>query len=173
MDIILKVEHLKKYFAVNVGGPYARHMASLKAVDDVSFEVGRGETVGLVGETGCGKTTVGRTIVSLYKPTAGTITYCDENLCVMTGEAMRKVRSKLQMIFQDPYASLNPRMTVGNIIEEPMDIFSIGTMAERRERVQEPVSYTHLRAHETRHDLVCRLLLEKKKTKRNEKKRQK
>lgn len=137
MDTILKVEHLKKYFGVNVGGLYARHMASLKAVDDVSFEVGRGETVGLVGETGCGKTTVGRTIVSLYKPTAGTITYCDENLCVMTGEAMRKVRSKLQMIFQDPYASLNPRMTVGNIIEEPMDIFSIGTMAERRERVQE------------------------------------
>jgi len=137
MDTILKVEHLKKYFSVNVGGPYARHMASLKAVDDVSFEVGRGETVGLVGETGCGKTTVGRTIVGLYAPTAGTITYCGQNLCVLTHEAMRKVRSKLQMIFQDPYASLNPRMTVGNIIEEPMDIFNIGTIAERRERVQE------------------------------------
>ncbi|MCX6084906.1 MAG: dipeptide ABC transporter ATP-binding protein [Caldiserica bacterium] len=137
MDTILKVEHLKKYFAVNVGGPFTRQMASLKAVDDVSFDVGRGETVGLVGETGCGKTTVGRTIVGLYKPTAGAITYCDQNLCVLTNEAMRKVRSKLQMIFQDPYASLNPRMTVGNIIGEPMDIFSIGTLAERRERVQE------------------------------------
>ena len=137
METILKVEHLKKYFAINVGGPFARHMASLKAVDDVSFEVGRGETLGLVGETGCGKTTVGRTIVGLYAPTAGTITYCDENLCALSREAMRKVRSKLQMIFQDPYASLNPRMTVGNIIEEPMDIFNIGTMAERRERVQE------------------------------------
>jgi len=137
MDTILKVEHLKKYFAVNVGGPFTRKMASLKAIDGVSFDVGRGETVGLVGETGCGKTTVGRTIVGLYKPTAGTITYCDENLCALTQEAMRKVRSKLQMIFQDPYASLNPRMTVGNIIGEPMDIFRIGTVAERQERVQE------------------------------------
>ena len=137
MDTILRVEHLKKYFAVNTGGPFNRAMSSLKAVDDISFDVGRGETVGLVGETGCGKTTIGRTIVGLYKPTAGTITYCDENLCTMTPEAMRKVRHKLQMIFQDPYASLNPRMTVGGIVEEPMDIFGIGTVKERHERVQE------------------------------------
>jgi oligopeptide transport system ATP-binding protein len=137
MDPILKVEHLKKYFAVNVGGPFARRMASLKAVDDVSFAIGRGETVGLVGETGCGKTTIGRTIVGLYKPTSGTVTYCGEDLCALTPEAMRKVRQKLQMIFQDPYASLNPRMTVGGIVGEPMDIFGIGTIQERRERVQE------------------------------------
>jgi oligopeptide transport system ATP-binding protein len=135
MDAILRVEHLKKYFAVNTGGPLARRMGTLKAVDDVSFEVGRGETVGLVGETGCGKTTVGRTIVGLYKPTAGSIYYCDENLCTKTAENMRRVRQKLQMIFQDPYASLNPRMTVGSIVEEPMDIFGIGTMQERRARV--------------------------------------
>jgi oligopeptide transport system ATP-binding protein len=137
METILRVDHLKKYFAVNLGGPFASKMASLKAVDDVSFDVGRGETLGLVGETGCGKTTIGRTIVGLYRPTAGTVTYCDENLCALTPEAMRKVRRKLQMIFQDPYASLNPRMTVGGIVQEPMDIFRIGTVQERHERVQE------------------------------------
>jgi oligopeptide transport system ATP-binding protein len=137
METILRVDHLKKYFAVNLGGPFASKMASLKAVDDVSFDVGRGETLGLVGETGCGKTTIGRTIVGLYRPTAGTVTYCDENLCALTPEAMRKVRRKLQMIFQDPYASLNPRMTVGGIVQEPMEIFHIGTVQERHERVQE------------------------------------
>ncbi len=144
MDTILRVEHLKKYFAVNVGGPFGGRSASLKAVDDITFDVGRGETVGLVGETGCGKTTVGRCIVGLYKPTAGDIVYCDQNLCQMTADNMRKIRNKLQMIFQDPYASLNPRMTVGGIIEEPMDIFNIGTLAERRERVQELLSIVGL-----------------------------
>jgi len=128
---LLEVFDLKQYFKVR--GKLFRP-AYVKAVDGVSLSINRGETLGLVGESGCGKTTVGRTILRLYDPTGGKIVFDGVDI---THVDMHPYRTRMQIVFQDPYASLNPRMTVGNIIEEPMDIFSIGTIAERRERVQE------------------------------------
>jgi len=116
-DIILKVEHLKMYFKINTGWFRSK---SLKAVDDVSFEIKRGETLGLVGESGCGKTTLGRTILHLYTPTSGIVTFNGED--IDNKEALRHYRQKAQIVFQDPYSSLDPRMTVEDIIAEPLDI---------------------------------------------------
>ena len=121
-EVLLRVEGLKKHFPIR-RGILQRQVGAVKAVDGVSFEVRRGETVGLVGESGCGKTTAGRVIVQLYPATAGTVWFDGDNLTELKGEALRNKRRKIQMIFQDPYASLNPRMTVGDIITEPLDIF--------------------------------------------------
>jgi oligopeptide transport system ATP-binding protein len=106
-------------------------------VDKISFDIRHGETLGLVGESGCGKSTTGRTILQLYRATAGKVYYRDTDLTELKGEPLRKARRDMQMIFQDPYASLNPRLTVGNIIGEPLEVHNIGTRKERRERVQE------------------------------------
>ena len=137
-DILLDVRHLKMYFPITQGIIIQRHIGDIKAVDDISFSIKKGETMGLVGESGCGKSTTGRAILQLYRPTGGDIYFKDQNLTELKGEALRRMRRQMQMIFQDPYASLNPRMTVGNIIGEPLEVHNIySSKAERRERVQE------------------------------------
>ena len=132
---ILEVKNLKTYFDVTKG-IFAKKQI-VKAVDDVSFEVMEGETFGLVGESGCGKSSLGRTIVKLNAITDGDIAFKGQSIKGLNGQSLKDFRRDCQMIFQDPYASLDPRMTVGEIIREPMDIFEIGTNAEREARVIE------------------------------------
>ncbi|RME46467.1 MAG: dipeptide ABC transporter ATP-binding protein [Chloroflexi bacterium] len=134
---LVEVKDLKMYFPVTKGIVIQRKVADVKAVDGISFNIKKGETLGLVGESGCGKSTTGRAILQLYKPTAGSVVFDGQELTTMKGEQLRRQRRRMQMIFQDPYASLNPRLTVGNIIGEPLEVHNIGTRAERRERVQE------------------------------------
>ena len=128
---ILSVKNLKTYFDVTKG-VFAKKQI-VKAVDDVSFDVMPNETFGLVGESGCGKTTLGRTIVKLYEPYAGSITFEEKDIAKIKGKELKEFRKDMQMIFQDPYASLNPRMTVGEIIKEPMIIHNIYQTDEERE----------------------------------------
>jgi oligopeptide transport system ATP-binding protein len=134
---LLTVENLKMWFPITQGIVIQRHIGDIKAVDGVSFFIRHGETLGLVGESGCGKSTTGRAILQLYRPTAGDVYFEGENLCQLKGERLRRMRRKMQMIFQDPYASLNPRMTVGNIIGEPLEVHNILKGKALKERVQE------------------------------------
>lgn len=134
-DAILQVRNLKKYFPITSGIIFQRQVDAVKAVDGVSFEVLRGETLGLVGESGCGKSTTGRTILQLYKPTAGEVIFEGKDLTKLPSAEMRKMRRDIQMIFQDPYASLNPRMNVGRIVSEPLIVHNVGSDKERQERV--------------------------------------
>lgn len=136
-DLLLKVEGLKMYFPITQGIILQRQVGSIKAVDGVDFYIRRGETLGLVGESGCGKSTTGRAILQLYRPTAGHVYFEGVDLTQLKGEQLRRQRRKMQMIFQDPYASLNPRMTVGNIIGEPLEVHNIARGKEKRERVME------------------------------------
>jgi oligopeptide transport system ATP-binding protein len=136
-DLLLKVEGLKMYFPITQGIILQRQVGSIKAVDGIDFYIRRGETLGLVGESGCGKSTTGRAILQLYRPTAGHVYFEGVDLTQMKGEQLRRQRRKMQMIFQDPYASLNPRMTVGNIIGEPLEVHNIARGKEKRERVME------------------------------------
>ncbi|MCR5179479.1 MAG: ABC transporter ATP-binding protein [Lachnospiraceae bacterium] len=137
---LVEIRHLKEYFPVTVGFFKSK---PLKAVDDVSFTIKKGETLGLVGESGCGKTTVGRTILQLYKPTGGEIIYDGEE--VNTRQRLMEFRKKATMVFQDPYSSLNPRMTVSDIIAEPLDVHKMYTSKEdRRARVLELMEYVGL-----------------------------
>ncbi len=135
-ETLLKVEKLQKYFPIRKGIVVQRHVGDVKAVDGVSFDIRRGETLGMVGESGCGKSTIGRTILRLLEPTAGKVTFEGKVLNDLSGEEMRKMRSEMQMIFQDPYASLNPRMRVGDIIGEPILIHGISNRVEREKRVR-------------------------------------
>ncbi|MEL7645757.1 MAG: dipeptide ABC transporter ATP-binding protein [Anaerolineaceae bacterium] len=133
---LVQVRNLKKYFPVS-RQLFSNQRRHIKAVDDVSFDVLEGETLGLVGETGCGKTTVARTILQLYRPTSGQVLFDGVDLASLQENELRKMRSRMQMIFQDPYASLNPRMTVGAIISAPMDVHTKLGQKEKRDRVQE------------------------------------
>jgi oligopeptide/dipeptide ABC transporter ATP-binding protein len=134
---LLEVDGLKVYFPISSGIILERHIGDVRAVDGVSFRLRRGETLGLVGESGCGKSTTGRAIIRLYEPTAGRITFDGVDVSGLKGDALRRMRRRMQMIFQDPYASLDPRMTAGGIVAEPLDIHGIGAPGDRRERVRE------------------------------------
>lgn len=137
-DILLEVKNLKMHFPVTSGLIFARTVAHIRAVDDVSFFVRRGETLGLVGESGCGKTTTGRCILQLYKPTAGQIVFEGQELTMLPTRQMRAMRRQMQVIFQDPYSSLNPRMTAGNIIGEPLIVHGlVKNRNQYKERVGE------------------------------------
>ncbi len=134
---LLEVRNLKMYFPITQGILLQRKVGDVRAVDDISFFIKKGETLGLVGESGCGKSTTGRSILQLYRPTGGSVKFGETELTSLKGEDLRKMRRRMQMIFQDPYASLNPRMTVGDIIGEPLDIHHLARGKARQERVQE------------------------------------
>ncbi|MBE9471077.1 MAG: ATP-binding cassette domain-containing protein [Chloroflexi bacterium] len=135
-EVLVRVEGLKKYFPIT-RGLFQRHVGDVKAVDGLTFDIYRGETLGLVGESGCGKTTTGRTILQLYRATAGKIYLDDIDLTTLKRSKLRQMRRRMQIIFQDPYASLNPRLTVGRIVGESMDIFGTAQGQEKKERVAE------------------------------------
>jgi oligopeptide transport system ATP-binding protein len=136
----LQVEDLKVYFPIKEGIIFERHVGDVQAVDGISFSMTRGETLGLVGESGCGKSTTGRAIIRLYEPTSGRVLFDGVDITSLDKAGMRAMRRRMQMIFQDPYASLDPRMTAGGIIAEPLDIHHVGASGERRERVRELLS---------------------------------
>jgi oligopeptide transport system ATP-binding protein len=142
-EALLKVEDLKMHFPI-YRGVLQRQVGAVHAVDGVSFDVKRGETLGLVGESGCGKSTTGRAILQLYKPTAGSVIFEGTDLISLKHEEMRKTRRKIQMIFQDPYASLNPRMTVHDIIAEPMMVHNTAIGKEMNERVEHLLELVNL-----------------------------
>ena len=147
-DLILEVSGLTKHFEVG-GGLLGRNKQIIRAVDDVTFNVRRGETFGLVGESGCGKTTLGQTIIRLYEPTAGNIVFNGTDISTMGANELRGHRRLMQMIFQDPSASLDPRMTVGSIIAEPLNIYGVGSKSERQDRVRELLRVVGLNAYFT------------------------
>lgn len=133
---LVEVRNLKKYFPIT-GGILSRVVANVKAVDGVSFTIKKGETLGLVGESGCGKTTTGRALLRLIEPTAGEVYFEGKNILKMGKEELRRQRREMQIIFQDPYASLNPRMTVGDIIGEPLEIHGVARGSAKEKRVRE------------------------------------
>jgi len=135
-EVLLQVRDLVKHFPIMRGTLIQRQVGAVKAVDGISFDVFRGETLGLVGESGCGKSTTGRAILQLYRPTSGSVIFEGVDLVRLKGEELRKMRRRMQMIFQDPYASLNPRMTVGQIISEPLIIHGIADGKEAQERAE-------------------------------------
>jgi oligopeptide/dipeptide ABC transporter ATP-binding protein len=144
-ETLLDIRDLKMHFPVTQGIIFQHVVGQVRAVDGVSFNIERGKTLGLVGESGSGKTTIGRTIIRLYKPTAGQILFENEDLAKLNGEPLRQMRQSAQMIFQDPFASLNPRFTIGSLIAEPMHIYKLGTNKEIRERTEELLNIVGLR----------------------------
>src|SRR4051812_10315294 len=143
---LVDVRDLKMHFPLTRGVVLQRVVGYVRAVDGVSFSIERGQTMGLVGESGSGKTTIGRTIVRLYKPTSGQMLFENVDLAALNGEALRQTRQRVQMIFQDPFASLNPRFTIGSLIAEPMHIYHVGSNSEIRERTAELLRVVGLRS---------------------------
>ena len=133
---LVRVENLKKYFPIKAG-ILQRKVGDTKAVDDISFDIHPGETLGMVGESGCGKTTVARTILRIYRPTSGEVYFDGLPLSSMKNRDLRQVRRRMQMVFQDPFASLNPRLTAGEIVGEPFEIHSLARGAEKQKKVEE------------------------------------
>lgn len=144
MSTLLEVKNLNMHFPIR-GGLLKRQVGSVFAVNDISFELEAGETFGVVGESGCGKSTLGRTLVRLYKPTSGNVLFNGQDIAHLKDKALKTFRRQIQMIFQDPYASLNPRMTIADILEEPYKLHQIGTSRERKEMVKELVTLVGLR----------------------------
>jgi len=142
-SVLLEVKNLKKYFPIRFG---TFSKAYLKAVDDVSFVMKEGETLGLVGESGCGKSTTGRAILRLIEPTSGEILFLGKNICQLDKRELRLMRKQMQMIYQDPYASLNPRMTVGTIVGEPLEVHRIAKGKEKEEMVRDFLEKVGLKA---------------------------
>ncbi len=134
---VIQVKNLKKYFPITSGSVFQSQVGAVKAVDDISFNVYKGETLGLVGESGCGKSTCGRTILQLYRPTSGEVIFEGKDLSKLKKKELRKIRSRFQMVFQDPYSSLNPRATVNNIISEPLKIHHLCSSSEYSDRVSD------------------------------------
>ncbi|MEO7020867.1 MAG: dipeptide ABC transporter ATP-binding protein [Ktedonobacteraceae bacterium] len=144
-NTLIDVRDLKMYFPLTQGILLQRVIGYVRAVDGVSFSIERGKTLGLVGESGSGKTTIGRTIARLYKPTAGQILFGNQDLATLRGEDLRQLRQHVQMIFQDPFASLNPRFTIGSLVAEPMHIYNVASRSEIRERTLELLKVVGLR----------------------------
>ncbi len=150
MKPLVRVEHLKKHFPITRGLIWSRQVGAVKAVDDVSFDIRPGETLGVVGESGCGKSTTGRVILHLQRPTAGKVYLENVDLTTLNDEELRVLRPRMQMIFQDSYASLNPRHSVGKIIAEPMTIHTDMTHSQMQDRVVELLELVGLKASHTR-----------------------
>jgi oligopeptide transport system ATP-binding protein len=142
-EALVEIRDLKKYFPIS-GGLFKRQVGAVRAVDGVSFDIYKGHTLGLVGESGSGKSTIGRVLLQLDAATEGTVKFDNIELTSTKGEKLRKLRPRMQMVFQDPHASLNPRMTVASIIGEPLKEHNAGTRAERRERIEELLSLVGL-----------------------------
>ncbi|WP_134704068.1 ABC transporter ATP-binding protein [Ammoniphilus sp. YIM 78166] len=143
---LLEVKNLKKYFPIK-GGILGKEIGQVKAVDDVSFTVRKGETLGLVGESGCGKSTTGRSILRLIEPTAGQVLFDGKDVTAMSKEELRRMRRDMQIVFQDPFASLNPRHTVEKILEEPLIVHGMGNAQERKKRVAHLLEVVGLSAY--------------------------
>jgi len=148
--VLLEVKNLVKHFPITRGVVFSRQVGAVKAVDNVSFDIRRGETLGLVGESGCGKSTTGRVILRLLEPTSGEVLFEGKDITKFNRKQMRELRKKMQIIFQDPYASLNPRMTVGDIIAEPLLIHGMANRKEREKRVQELLDVVGLASYHAR-----------------------
>jgi oligopeptide transport system ATP-binding protein len=140
---LLRVKNLKKYFPIR-GGLFSREVARVHAVDDVSFDIIKGETLGLVGESGCGKSTTGRCILRLIEPTAGEVWFGDQNVTTLDKRSLRHLRRDMQIIFQDPYASLNPRMTIGSMLAEPLRVHRIASGRAATRRAQQLIEIVGL-----------------------------
>src|ERR687885_2023799 len=143
---LVQIENLKVWFPIKSGLVLDRHVGDIRAVDDVSLEIKRGETVGLVGESGCGKSTVGRTIIRLYKPTSGRIVFDGQDISRLGESELRPLRRRMQMVFQDPFASLNPRHSVGRIVGEPLRTHGISNRPDTAVRVRELLNVVGLPA---------------------------
>jgi oligopeptide/dipeptide ABC transporter ATP-binding protein len=146
---LLIVKNLKKYYPIT-GGVFGREVGVVKAVDDVSFTVKRGETLGLVGESGCGKSTTGRSLLRLIEPTAGQVYFDGVEITSLSAEEMRKMRRHMQIVFQDPFASLNPRHNIEKILEEPLIVHGVGSASERKKRVHEMLEVVGLSSYHAR-----------------------